>query len=197
MVIEITPRSKIRTSPFIVIGVVACLILTMVIGAVYFYIDSRVKKLTEQIQQKEEELRPMVQSIAEMEQIIIPIKEKIDNFETLIINHQTPIAIYSFFEENSMSNVWFSDFKFESKNKEVSVAGETDTFFSLGQQASIFRESPLLEKLDLTSADIGEEGGGINFIMRFTFKGNLFKPKINKPEPASVEDSGEVKEDEN
>lgn len=182
MVIEITPRSKIRISPLIIIGTVICVILAIVITAVYFYFDFRNKKLSEQIQQKKEELQPMEQSIAEMEQIIIPIKEKIDSFETLILNHQTPIAIYDFFEENSMNNVWFSDFKFNSETKEVSITGQTDTFFSLGQQASIFRKSPLLKNLDLTSADIVEDGGGINFGMRFIFKENIFKPTINKPE---------------
>lgn len=195
MVIEITSRSKIRISPFIVIGVVACLILAIILGAVYFYFDSRNKKLAEQIQEKKELLRPMEQSIIEMEQVIIPIKEKTDSFEILIINHQTPIAIYNFFEENSLPNVWFSDFKFNAEDKEVSITGQTSSFFNLGQQASVFRESPLLKNLDLTSVNIADEGGGINFGMRFTFEGDIFKPTIN--EPASVEDSGEVKEDVN
>ena len=198
MVIEITPKSKIRVSPFIVMGVVSCIILALVLGAVYFYLDFRNKKLAEQIQQKEEELRPMEKSIAEMEQIIIPIKEKIDNFEALILNHQTPIAIYTFFEENSLPNIWFSDFKFTSETKEAKLIGRTDTFLSLGQQATIFRESPLLKSLDLISTNIAQEGGGIDFGMRFIFKGDLFKPTTNKEEPEEEpeEEPGEEPEEE-
>ena len=182
MVIEITPRSKINVSPLIIIGAIACLILAIIVTAVYFYFDFRNKELAEEIQQKKEELQPMEQSIAEMEQIIIPIKEKIDSFQTLIINHQTPIFVYTFFEENSMSNVWFSDFKFASEKKEVIVNGQTDTFFTLGQQANVFRESSLLKKLDLSSVNLNEEGGVIDFGMRFTFEESLFKPILNKEE---------------
>jgi hypothetical protein len=195
MVIEITPRSKVRVSPLIVMGVVGCIILALVLGAAYFYLDFRNKKLAEQIQQKEEELRPMEESIAEIERIVIPIKEKIDNFEALILNHQTPIAIYTFFEENSLPNIWFSDFKFTSETREVSLTGRTDAFLSLGQQATIFRESPSLKSLDLTSTDIAEEGGGIDFGMRFIFKGDLFKPKEEPEEELKEEPEEEPQEE--
>ena len=197
MVIEITPRSKIRVSPLIVLGVVGCVILALILGAAYFYLDFRNKKLAEQIQQKEEELRPMEKSIAGLEQIVIPIKEKIDNFEALILNHQTPIAIYTFFEQNSLPNIWFSDFKFVSETKEVSLTGRTNTFLSLGQQATIFRESPSLKSLALTSTDIAEEGGGIDFGMKLIFKGDLFKPTSKEqPEEEPVEEPIEEPEEE-
>jgi hypothetical protein len=193
MVIEITPRSKIRVSPLIIIGTAVCVVLAIILTAVYFYFDFRDKKLAEEIQEKKELLRPLEQSISEMEQELIPIKEKIDNYEALITGHQTPLNVYTFFEENTLPNAWFSDFKFDSENRQVIVSGQTDTFSSLGQQAEVFRQSPLVKNLDLTSTNIAEERGGINFEMEFTFKGEIFKPIIN--EPASDESPDEAEEE--
>jgi len=121
---------------------------------------------------KEEKLKKELEAIKEeilpLEKKLQLTKKKIDDFSLLINQHQKVSHFFPFFENLIHPQVWFSNFKFDGKRREVIVSGEAESFKVLGQQRLIFKGSPLIKKSTLSKISIGEEGK-----IHFTFNLSL------------------------
>ena len=78
MAIEITTKPKIRkVPPLVVTGVTICVILGVIIGGSYLYFTFSLKRMNEEIEEKETSAMSLTRAIFEKEAQIIPIKNKI------------------------------------------------------------------------------------------------------------------------
>ena len=167
MAIEISPRTKIKLSGWtIIIGIVLLILLTGLI-AVYFYFAFSLKKMSEQLQEKDISDAPLEKAITEKEAELKPISQEIDDFNGLLARHKKTLDIFIFLEKICLPAVWFSDFSFE--NGEVNLFAEADSFTTLEHQIDILEKETVLISSNITEVSLNEEGK-IVFNLSLIFK---------------------------
>lgn len=169
MAIEISPRPRISLSPFIIIGAVICLGLAVFLLASYFYFDFKIKKISQELEEKQQAALPVEQAIQEKEGEIFPIKERLNDFNTLLSGHKDLLTVFSFLERICLPNVWFSNFSFDSVQRQISLSGQTDSFTTLEHQIFVLNQEPLLVNINISEVLVDEQGG-INFNFILTLK---------------------------
>ena len=173
MAIKITPEPKIKTSLWITIFGIFCIILVLALLANYFYLDRLIKQMVQEIQEKE---KAMVVTPSEkaLEDELYLLEGRINNFSELLSEHGKPLNIFNFLESTCLPNVQLSTFNFTSEKNEVSVSGQADSFVVLGQQILVLGQEPLLKNLNLSEISMSEEGK-VGFAFLLTFDPQIFK----------------------
>lgn len=182
MAIEITPKAKIKAPLWLIILGVFTIILVIAFLASYFYLEISIKKMSQDIQEKEPIITPLKEAIKKKEEELSPIGKKIDDFGGLLSGHkklvkikeEDPDALFDVLEKICLPTVWFSDFNFTSENGEIIVSGQTDSFVTLEQQILVLKQEPLIKNLNISEVSISEEGE-INFTFLIAFKPEIFK----------------------
>lgn len=174
MAIEITPKQKISSLPLIIIGAFICLSLALLLLISYFYFDFRIKKTSQELEEKTKQILPLEQAVKKEEQEIILTKNKIDDFSSLLSSHKKILNFFSFLERVSLPNVWFFDFNLNSREKTIFLSGQTDDFLSLEHQIAALKQEPLLEKVRTSEVLINDEGK-VNFTFSLTFNSEIFR----------------------
>ncbi len=174
MAIEITPRGKVKLPLWmIILGIFTIILLIGFLGS-YFYLEISIKKMSQEIQEKEPILTPLEEAIKKKEEELSPVGKKIDDFGGLLQKHKTPLDIFNFLEKICLPTAWFSDFNFTSENGEVTVSGHTDNFVTLEQQILVLKQDPLVKNLNISGVSVSEEGK-INFTFLLTFVPQIFR----------------------
>ncbi len=174
MAIEITPKQKIKIPIWVIIIGVFCVILVLAFLTSYFYLYWSVKRMSQEIEERNLATFPLEKAIREKKGEISPIKQKIDDFNELLSGHKKPLKIFEFLERVSLPNVWFSTFSFTFEKGELSVSGETDSFITIEQQFLILKQEPLVKDLNLSGLSMSGEGE-ISFTFLLTFDSQIFK----------------------
>lgn len=175
MAIEISPRRKIKMTIWEMVAGIVLAILFVVLLASYFYFFFTIKKMNQQIQEKEAAVIPLEKAIKEKEEELIPLSQKINGFNQLLAEHKTPLNIFELLERVSLPKVWFSEFDFNSDTKEVTVSGKTNTFTVLEQQISVLKQEPLLQNLNITEVSILMKEEGIKFTFSLFFNPSILQ----------------------
>ena len=162
MTIEITSRRKIKSPNWATILMVFCLILFLGLTISYFYLNSLVKKINQEIEEKENTLIATPSEKA-LENNLFLAKNKIDAFADLIPSHRNPVNIFTFLENACLSNVQFSSFDFDAEKNIISVSGITDDFISIERQVHFLKQEVLAEKIEVSGISIDKEKGAVNF----------------------------------
>ncbi len=174
MAIEITPKQKIKIPIWVIIIGILCVILVLAFLASYFYLYRSVKRMSQEIEEKNLVTLPLEKAIGKKEGEIFPISQKIDDFNELLSGHKKPLKIFEFLERTSLPNVLFSTFDFTFEKGELTISGQTDNFVTIEQQVLILKQEPLVKNLNLSGLSMSEEGG-INFTLSLTFDSQIFK----------------------
>jgi len=173
MAIEITPRRKIKMPLWTIILGGVCIILLIGLIASYFYFELRIKKISQEIEDKESAAVPLERGIRDKEGELRPLKQKIEDFSGLLSEHKEPLNIFTFLESICLPNIWFSNFNFSSEG-DVSVSGKTDNFTTLEYQIFVLKQEPIVKDLNISGVS-REEEGTINFSFLLTFNPRIFK----------------------
>ena len=100
--------------------------------------------------------------------------------EALLDRHITIKPLFSFIENITLtSSVRFADFdlsNFEQK-REIEMSGVARDFQSVGYQAKLFSEDPLIESVEFKHFSIDEETGDVKFVIVFMVDPNLISYK--------------------
>jgi len=156
MAIEIIPRGEIKL-PFwlIVLGVFAIILLIGFLGS-YLYLEISIKKMSQEIQEKELILTPLIEAIEKKEEELNPIEKKIDDFGELLQKHKIPLNIFNFLEKICLPS------------------GHTNTFVTLEQQILVLKQDPFVKSLNISGVSINEKGE-IDFTFLLVFASQIFK----------------------
>ncbi len=172
MAIEISSKTKIKSSAWTIILGILCLILLLALVASYFYLDNLTKKIKQEVENKEKAL-VATSSEKELEDNLGLAERKINKFADLLLNHRNPLNVFTFLESLCLPNVQFSNFDLDSGKNTVSISGKTDNFITLEQQIEVFKKESLVEKIELSDISMGGEEG-VNFAFLFTFNLKIF-----------------------
>jgi len=112
--------------------------------------------------------------IIALEKEIINYQRKIENLFPLFENHKLSSRFFEFLETNTHPRVFFSQITLNSQDSLANLSGQTDSFFTLGQQLAIFEGKAEVTNLNLTKVSIGR-GGKIEFSFNLSFNPNFLK----------------------
>jgi len=102
-----------------------------------------------------------------LEKEILKYQQKIEDFSKIIGGHLTNSDVFDFIQKNCHPKVWFTQFNWESEKREISLAGITQSFESLGQQILILKGNDSVKDLSLGKILINKEGK-IEFSISFS-----------------------------
>ncbi len=173
MAIEITPRRKIKSSAWSIVFTVFSLVLIAVLTISYFYLNSSIKKIKQEIQQKEKALTP-TPSEKTLDRNLLLFENQINVFKGLILKHRNLVNVFSFLENVCLPNVQFYDFGFDSSQNAVSLSGKTDNFVSLEKQILVLKNESLVKSVKISDLSEEKEGGVVDFGLILTFNPKIF-----------------------
>jgi len=173
MAIEISKKRKIETPVWAIILEIFSLFLILIMAGSYFYLNSAVKKITQEVQEKEKSLTATSSEKA-LENNLSLIESRINLFAGLISKHRKVGNIFTFIEGACLPNVQFSDFSFDIRQKAIDLSGKTDSFLTLEQQLNVLKQEPLVKKIDLSNI-LTDDKGGVNFSLSLILDPKIFK----------------------
>ena len=109
-----------------------------------------------------------------LEKEILNYQKEIKDFSPLLSEHTFNTKFFQFLEEKVHPKVFFSQINLNSKETKVSLSGQTDNFFTLGQQLLIFEKEPLIESLNLSEISLSKEGK-VNFVFDLKLNKEIFE----------------------
>jgi len=95
------------------------------------------------------------------EEAIIDLDVKIGLLKEVFQNHTYWSQIFERIESLTMSDVYFSDAKLTMEQDKISLqfSASTDTYKSLAKQMLALQEEPTIQKVEISSIALSEEGG--------------------------------------
>ena len=108
-----------------------------------------------------------------VENKVLQTQKKINDFVLILGSHQKNSDFFSFFEGKIHPQVKINSFDLK-KPSSLSLSGETENFVVLGQQLSIFQNTPQILKTNLSSLSLGTEGG-VDFTFQLELSPKLFQ----------------------
>jgi len=174
MVIEVIPKREIKGPSwqnYLLYFIIVLLILA-IIG--YFVLDHFVKKSDQKLKEVEGKIEETKSPEKRaLEDRLKSLSAKIDDFTPLLLGHKKSSNLFVFLEENTHPKVFFNKLDFDAKANHIKISGQTDNFFTLGQQLLIFRNSEFVQNLKLSEIKISKEGK-VEFTFDFSLTPNLF-----------------------
>jgi len=169
MAIEISPRIKIKASVWTIVTAGALLILLIGFTVAYFYFAFSIKKISQELEEKNIAINPLEKAITEKEAELEPISQKIDDFNKLLAGHKKTLDIFTFLERICLPAIWFSDFDFDSNARKVNLSAQANSFATVEQQLNILKQELALISSNITEISINEEGS-ISFTLSLILK---------------------------
>lgn len=96
------------------------------------------------------------------------VSKTIDAGKILLDNHRSFSHVFEFLEQMTVADVRFSSFAFAGDTLTLSMRGEARGYSELSQQAAVFEQSPLVEKVTLSNLSLLDRGT-VGFAMKIIF----------------------------
>jgi len=108
------------------------------------------------------------------ENTITTYQKKLADYKTLSANHTISSHVFSFIEERTLPNVWFSSFSMAESIQELVVAGEAQDMTTLSKQTKLFEQSTqYIKTMSVLNADVGTDGK-VKFTINLTLDPAIF-----------------------
>ena len=121
------------------------------------------------------------------EKKVLDYKKKIDDYSVIINRRKISLNLFSFIEEKTLSNVWFSNFSMLQSTNQIKLSGEAEDMEILGRQIQAFeRSQDYIKNIDVLYSTV-EPSGKIKFTLNLSLNPKVFTYKstsesfINNP----------------
>lgn len=142
---------------------VAAAVLT---GALYFYRNFQTNNLSDQkssLQKLETEFEPAL--ISELDKV----SSSVSFSKTLLKNHLKTSQIFTMLEQNTLPEIAFSSFSYNSDTKSLALIGEASSYGTISSQASVFES--LQNAASAKFSNLGlKDNGKVTFNLIIVFK---------------------------
>lgn len=147
-------------------------LIFVIASFVLIFFEKKSKTKLENLEKKI--LETKTPEIVSLEKQILDYQKKIKKLPFLIEEHLFPSKFFSFLEKRTHPKTFFSKIDLITADSKVNLAGETESFLTLGQQISIFQKDRLVKELKLAGVSITEEGK-IGFSLEISLDSTVFK----------------------
>lgn len=105
---------------------------------------------------------------------VLDYKKKIDDFAVLFGSHKITLNVFSFIEEKTLSNVWFSNFNMQKDTNVIKLSGESENIEVLSRQVRVFEEShDHVKNIEVLSSQTNSTGK-IEFVLNILLNHQIF-----------------------
>jgi hypothetical protein len=175
MVIQIIPKQRDRSLSLVNILLYFSLVLLVAAAASYFILNYFQQKTEKDIQLLDEKLAAADASPeAVLAKEVLDYQKKIDDFSSLLASHTNSSSTFSLIESITHPKVFFSDFLLEINKKSITLSGKTDSFQTLDQQLSIFKNDKIIKEVNISNI-VFEKDGRISFGFNLILDPQIFK----------------------
>ena len=173
--VEIIPKPQTKSPSWMNVLFYSSLVLLMITIMGVFIINQLQKNAFNTSQKLAEELEKVKSPERfDSEKKMISYQKKIADFSYLIQNHKLTSKLFTLLEKLSHPKAQFTNFNFTADKSKIILKGETDNFFTLGQQYLIFRAEPTIKEVNLSEVSIGKSGR-IGFSFEITPSSEILK----------------------
>jgi len=109
---------------------------------------------------------------------VILYKKKINDFNGLMQNHEFASNVFAFMEEETQSNVWFTQFGLDEKSNQIQLTGKAEDMDAFSRQTANFEKNEYVKSLGTLDSSLGE-AGEINFNFSLTLDPKIFSYLVN------------------
>jgi len=182
MVIQIIPKQPQKKSLSLAnILLYLSLVLLLIVSASYFILNNFQQKTEKDIQLLDENLAAADASPeAALAKEVLNYQQKINDFSSLLASHKYNSQVFPLIESLTHPKVAFSSFSLDTEKQTIALSGVTDSFQTLDQQLTIFKNEKLIKKVELSNISFGE-GGKVSFDFKLILDPQVFI-KIEKNE---------------
>ena len=159
--------------------VLMLLVLSLLLSGGLFLLQKKIQKNLDEINQEIAKLES--KRSGELENSIYDADKKMNLVENIFTSHIYWSKFLTKIEELVVSEVYFSESKFDIVGDQVDVVflGNSKTYTGLARQMVAFSEDPLVEKIDLTKTTLNEDGG-IDFGFSILFSKKILINELDK-----------------
>lgn len=111
----------------------------------------------------------------EKEAQIFKYQKKINDYAKFLKDHKSALNVFSFLEEQTMPEVWFSRISLSEKEYSVILTGEANNMDVLSKQVMNFEKSEFVKRITILNSSVADSGK-IKFSLTLSLKENLFVP---------------------
>lgn len=166
----IIPRPKPKVPPWLkfIFFLSILFLISQILLGVYFLVKNN--KTKEKIELAKNEIISLEKEvISPLSKKVIAQKKKFERFKELSKKRNYISDFLKVLEETTHPEVWFSEFRFDSKTKKVQLKGEAKDFYVLAQQLLIFSQKDSFEDISVDKMKL-EGDSKVTFKIEFIFK---------------------------
>lgn len=173
MAFSLSQKLKIQKS--FVIDILLQIMITLFIGVVFCYLMLFLKTYLQSqrvsaIENLTASLNTNHQKI--VEEKVLGYQQKVNEFSSLISKQKLSSHIFSFIEEHTLSEVWFSSFDMTESNSKISLLGEAENMEAFSRQIQTFEKSNAITKVAVLNSE--NLSSGIRFSIELYFAPDIF-----------------------
>lgn len=167
---------QLRTKKFWWMDVIFYFVMSLLIATILCWIIFLVKNNFQREDIKKEAaalLTVGTSSQQAQEKEVINYRKKINDFATLLKNHEFASNVFAFMETQTMPDVWFKQFSLDEKNNEVQLSGESDSIDAFSRQVAAFEKNQYVKSLGNLNSSLGQFAR-VEFSMNLTLDQSIF-----------------------
>ena len=104
--------------------------------------EDAINSLTEEVLDKDQGLR------ADLVNQIFLTDQRLRNLRLLLSEHAAPSNVFGLLERDTLSQVRFLNFNFDSTSRKLDMSGEATSYSSIAKQIGIFERDPNIERVE-------------------------------------------------
>ena len=116
---------------------------------------------------------------------VINYRNKINDFSSLLRNHEFASNAFAFLQTQTMPNVWFNQFSLDEKNNDVQLSGEADSMDAFSRQVATFEVNKYIKKVGSINSSLGKSARTA-FAIDLSLDQNIFSYLSNQPATTDI-----------
>lgn len=153
------------------------LFLLLVVAGVYFLLGHLVKNASLELAKLDEELAgKRTEQYLQLKARITEYHQKLEDFSNILAGFQYSNNFFDFLENKTHPQVWLTSISLQPNEFWAEISGQAPSFQIVGEQVLAFEKSEFVQKVDLTSIEMGEIE--VNFNINLLLDPQLFLLEI-------------------
>ncbi|HLD70745.1 MAG TPA: hypothetical protein VI937_02595 [Negativicutes bacterium] len=120
-------------------------------------------------------LRYGTQAEKDAEKNVLTTQKQINDFAVVLNSQKITSNVFTFIEQKTLPNVWFSNFNLSQSSSELRLSGEAEDMATLSQQFKVFEDSnDHIKNISVFNSQISSTGR-VSFLMNITVLPKIFE----------------------
>jgi len=176
MAIEIIPKKKEITPPWQILIFSISIILLLVSILFYFFFSNQEKSYQQKIDEIKTRIEEEKKGEEEKIKEVSKINDGISTFSKIINDHFFVSDFFEILAKTTHPKVFYKDLDLNPEKNSVSLSGETENFFTLGQQVLLLKENSAIKDVGVSKISKTKEGK-VEFHFDLILNPEIFKWK--------------------